>query len=146
MLVPSKKIFYALEAVLYIAYNAKEQAVAGGELAEAQKLPPRYLEPMLQKLVRAGVLRGVRGPQGGYMLGRERRRITLADISSALSESKDLPESATPLGTQVLLPNARRLMAVWREQMGEVNLHQLCEEAVKAAIPTTHEPTHDFII
>ena len=146
MLVPSKKIFYALEAVLYISYNAKEQAVAGGELAEAQKLPPRYLEPMLQKLVRAGVLRGVRGPQGGYMLARERRRITLADIALAIVDSKDLPESATPLGEKILLPNANRLMEAWRNQLAEVNLHQLCEEAVKAGIATTHEPTHDFTI
>ena len=146
MLVPSKKIFYALEAMLYIAYNGKEQAIGGGELAAAQKLPPRYLEPMLQKLVRAGVLRGVRGPQGGYMLGRERRRITLADISIALSDTKDLPASTTSLGTQVLLPNARHLITAWHEKMGEVTLHQLCEEAVKAAIPTTHEPTHDFTI
>ena len=132
--------------MLYIAYNGKEQAVAGGELADAQKLPPRYLEPMLQKLVRAGVLRGVRGPQGGYMLARERRRITLADISAALVDSKDLPEGATALGKNVLRPNAKRLMEQWQSQLANLNLHQLCDDAVKAGIVPTHAPTHDFII
>ena len=38
-------------------------------LAERHKLPPRHLEPVLQALVHAGVLKGVRGPRGGYRAG-----------------------------------------------------------------------------
>ena len=91
MLLPSKKLFYAVEAVLFIAYNAKTGPISGRDIAEKQSLPPRYLEPMMQKLVHAGILRGVRGPQGGYVLGRERRRITLADICAALAEDASLP-------------------------------------------------------
>ncbi len=77
MLVPSKKLFYAVEAVLFIAYNGKTGPIAGSEVAAQQGLPARYLEPLMQKLVKAGILKGVRGPQGGYILGRERRRISV---------------------------------------------------------------------
>jgi Rrf2 family iron-sulfur cluster assembly transcriptional regulator len=146
MLIPSKKIFYAVEAVLYIAYNAKAGPIAGSEIAEAQKLPTRYLEPMMQKLVRSGILRGVRGPQGGYVLGRERRRITLADICDALAENADMPESATALGEKILSATAQDLMKNWRSQLAEVSIAQLCERATAARIATSHATANDFTI
>ena len=146
MLVPSKKIFYAIEAVLYIAYNTKSGPVAGSEIATAQELPTRYLEPMMQKLVRAGILKGVRGPQGGYILGRERRRISLADICDALAEDSELPHGATLFGERILRPAATDLMTHWREQLGTVTIAALCERASAANIPTAHETANDFII
>src|SRR5262245_55344364 len=52
-------------------------------LAARHRLPPRHLERVLQALVRDGILRGIRGPHGGYELGRERNRITADDILRA---------------------------------------------------------------
>jgi DNA-binding IscR family transcriptional regulator len=46
----------------------------------ATKLPPRHLETLLQGLVHAKILKGVRGPNGGYELAHERRRITVGEI------------------------------------------------------------------
>ncbi|MES2984939.1 MAG: Rrf2 family transcriptional regulator [Pseudomonadota bacterium] len=146
MLVPSKKIFYAIEAVLYIAYNTKAGPVSGGDIAAAQALPTRYLEPMMQKLVRVGILKGVRGPQGGYILGRERRRISLADICDTLAEDADLPTGATAFGDKILRPTATELMARWREQLGTVTIATLCERATEQRIPTAHETANDFTI
>jgi Rrf2 family iron-sulfur cluster assembly transcriptional regulator len=145
MLLPSKKIFYAVEAVLYIAYNAKTNPVSGSEVAAAQDLPTRYLEPMMQKLVRTGVLRGVRGPQGGYVLGRERRRISLADICDALGENK-LPSSNTALGKKILTPVATDLVSAWHTQLGEVTVATLCDRATAARIPTANPMLNDFTI
>ncbi len=146
MLVPSKKIFYALEAVLYIAYNAKEVAIAGNDLCKAQNLPPRYLEPMLQKLVRAGVLRSVRGPQGGYVLGRERRRISLADIARLLTDEAAITKTNTALGTHILKPAVTQLMSDWHQQLEHITMHQLCEDATAATIATANPTHHDFTI
>ena len=42
------------------------------------------LEQVLQQLVRADILRGVRGPRGGYRLARERRRISLGEVVRVL--------------------------------------------------------------
>lgn len=146
MLVPSKKIFYAIEAVFYIAYNAKAEPISGAEIAQAQGLPTRYLEPMMQKLVRAGILRGVRGPQGGYLLGRERRRITLADIQDVLAEKADMPQTSTKLGDKILTPATRELMGAWRTQLGQLTIATLCERASAAHIATSTETPTDFTI
>lgn len=146
MLVLSKKIFYAVEAVLYIAYNAKASPISGTEIAEAQGLPTRYLEPMMQRLVRAGILRGMRGPQGGYVLGRERRRISLADIVAALEGKQDLPQSATPLGQKILRDTTNGLLADWKFQLSQITIEQLCSKAQTIKIATTSDHNASFAI
>lgn len=145
MFTPSKKLFYCVEAVLYIAYNAKTGPIAGNEIAAAQNLPTRYLEPMMQKLVRAGILRGVRGPAGGYMLGRERRRITLADICAVFTDD-EMPEMKTALGDQVLKRATANLMEQWKTQLANIDMAQLCEQASTANIEASTSNPNDFII
>ena len=71
---------FAIEAVLDIAYNSGAQPVQSREINSRQGIPRRYLEPVLQELVRHGVLVGIRGPSGGYRLARERRRVSIGDI------------------------------------------------------------------
>lgn len=146
MLVPSKRIFYALEAVLFIAYNSRSGAVASRDIAERQQLPARYLEPILQKLVRAGLLKSVRGPQGGYVLGRERRRITLKDICDVLVEDEKLPDTALPLGEGVLKPVMQEAQSAWAASLAEINIAALCERAAEQNIAPAFEQTQDFTI
>ncbi len=145
MLTPSKKIYYAIEAVLFIAYNAKATPISGTVVAEAQGLPTRYLEPIMQRLVRAGILKGVRGPTGGYMLGRERRRISLADICAVITDA-ELPTCATELGEKILEPRTTQLMTQWNETLASVTIADLCNEADSAAIPLAQHTPSDFII
>jgi Rrf2 family protein len=73
MLRISKKLMFAIEAVLDIAYNAGSEPVQSGEITRRQGIPKRYLEQVLQQLVRHGILAGVRGPRGGYRLDRPHR-------------------------------------------------------------------------
>lgn len=145
MLTPSKKLYYAIEAVLFIAYNAKALPIPGSAVAEAQGLPTRYLEPIMQKLVRAGILKGMRGPTGGYMLGRERRRISLADIYGVISEAT-LPRCASELGERILSPKAEELMGRWNEVLASLTIADLCEEATLHAIPLAQSSPTDFAI
>ena len=56
MLRPSKKMLFAIEAVLDIAYHAGGEPVQSREITRRQGIPRRYLEQTLQQLVRAGVL------------------------------------------------------------------------------------------
>ncbi|MFZ4540776.1 MAG: RrF2 family transcriptional regulator [Rickettsiales bacterium] len=146
MLTPSKKIFYAIEAVLFIAYNAKAGPIAGNNVAAAQNLPTRYLEPIMQKLVRAGILRGVRGPAGGYVLGRERRRITLADICDTIGNTSSLPQAATGLGKKILRPVSSELIDQWHTQLANVSIATLCERAEKENIASATDTSTDFTI
>src|ERR1700757_879595 len=80
----TKKLLFAIEAVLDIAYNGGHAPVRSSEITERQGIPRRYLEPVLQELVRHKILLGIRGPSGGYRLARERRRISLGDIVRTL--------------------------------------------------------------
>src|SRR5258708_1586414 len=105
----SKKCGCTIEAVLDIAYNAADRPVRAKEITERQGVPPRFLEPVLQDLVRAGILDSVRGPRGGYRLARERRRITLADLCRASGAFDADPEEAeiakgSVLADKVVLP------------------------------------------
>src|SRR5260370_7137434 len=76
----SKKTMFAIEAVLDVAFHVGEHPVRSGDITERQRIPKRYLEQVLQHLVRAGILNGKRGPRGGYRLGRDRGRITLGEV------------------------------------------------------------------
>ena len=60
----SKKTMFAIEAVLDVAFHVGEHPVRSGDITERQRIPKRYLEQVLQHLVRAGILSGKRGPRG----------------------------------------------------------------------------------
>ena len=83
--------------------------VRSGDITERQRIPKRYLEQVLQHLVRAGILAGKRGPRGGYRLGREQRKITLGEVVrvvrklEAETEPND-PSTGSPLAHEVVWP------------------------------------------
>ena len=78
MLLPRRALL-AVAAVVDVAVHARPTPVAAKALASRHNLPPRHLETLLQALVRASILKGVRGPRGGYELARDRRRISVGD-------------------------------------------------------------------
>ncbi|MDX2074199.1 MAG: Rrf2 family transcriptional regulator [Alphaproteobacteria bacterium] len=144
------KLFCAMEAVLYIAYNTSGGAISSRDIAAKQHLPPRYLEGLMQKLVHAGILRGIRGPKGGYVLAKERRRISLADICTVLQEEDSNKEggnyAATPLGKNIVMPVWEKATAVWLDTLENVNLAALCEQASEKQIKKHAEEKLDFTI
>ncbi len=140
-----RKLFYAIEAVLYIAYNASAEPASSKDIAARQGMPPRYLEQMMQKLVRSGILRGVRGPRGGYLLAREKRRITLAEICNALDEEGEMPAS-TPLGNQIVAPLLKGMYALIAEQLQAVTIAELYEQAHDRHIRKSGSEDNNFAI
>lgn len=149
MLAPSRKLFYAVEAVLYIAYNATTKPISSKEIAEQQGLPPRYLEQIMQRLVHTGILRGVRGPHGGYLLARERRRITVGDICEVLMEEEDDHFGnyhATTLGEQIVKPLWQQVTETSMLALRHVSMADLCEQSTAQNIKKTAEERMDFTI
>ncbi len=142
-----KKIFHAVEALLNIALNQSNHPLSGKALAQLQNLPPRYLEQMLQKLVHEGILRSLRGPRGGYVLGRERRRITLAEIITAIQAEEDIIASSN-LIDKVVLPHFTQAQNVLLEPLAKITLSQLCDEAYTSGLLTnnTIKTADSFII
>lgn len=151
MLRISKKLMFAIEVVLDIAYNAGSEPVQSGEITARQGIPKRYLEQVLQALVRAGILAGVRGPRGGYRLARERRRITVGEIVRivrALEQATDPIEEAVgaELGRQVVRPLWAELQEDCMRRLDQTTIEDLCLRAHRAGIES--EATHklDFSI
>jgi Rrf2 family transcriptional regulator, iron-sulfur cluster assembly transcription factor len=88
-------------AVVDVATQGHGRAISTKTLAARHGLPPRHLEPVLQALVRCGILRGIRGPHGGYELARDRRRVFANDILRAAGTVEDGGESHT--GSELLI-------------------------------------------
>ena len=68
MIAISQKCQYALRAVFELAKQPGTKPVPIGQIAEAQAIPPRFLELILNELKQAGFVQSRRGVQGGYML------------------------------------------------------------------------------
>ncbi len=128
-----KKLLYAVEAVVDIAYNAGGDPVQSGEITRRQGIPKRYLEPVLQQLVRAGILAGVRGPRGGYRLARERRRISLGDITRVVQDLEDAAGakelSRSDLGARIVRPMWRDLQEEYLARLDEISIEEVCRRA-----------------
>ena len=85
----SRKIIYAIEAVVDIAYYSGVKPVQNIEIAKRQGIPKRYLEQTLQTLVKSKILIGSRGPRGGYRLAKERRKIKVSDIVKSFDQNSE---------------------------------------------------------
>lgn len=127
-----KKMLYALEAVVDIAFNARPDPVQSKEITQRQGIPQRYLEQVMQQLVHAGILKGVRGPRGGYRLARERRRITAGDIVRVISDADADGEAqifSSEIGRKVVGPLWQEAQAALLKQLDKVTLEDLCRQA-----------------
>jgi Rrf2 family protein len=79
----SARVDYALRAAAELAVGG-ERPVTAVQLAEAQQIPPKFLENILSQLRRSGLVRSQRGPEGGYWLARPASEIYLADVIRAI--------------------------------------------------------------
>ena len=77
---------YAVTAMMDLALHAKLDHVALTDIAERQKISLAYLEQLFGSLRKAGLVNSVRGAKGGYLLAREDKQISLADILIASDE------------------------------------------------------------
>lgn len=149
MLRLSRKTALAIEAVLDVAYNARPDPVQSRDITARQGIPHRYLEQVLQRLVREGVLRGVRGPRGGYTLARERRRVTLGDVVrvvSGIEADEDQIASGAELGEKVVTPLWDGIQAEILTRFDAITMEDLCREAEARGVPRADKAPPDFSI
>lgn len=84
MLKLSTKSTYAIKALVYLASRKDRQPQNLMAAAENQGIPHPYLEQIFSKLKKAGIVKAVRGPRGGFQLARAPETINLAEIIAAL--------------------------------------------------------------
>lgn len=91
----SKTAEYALRAVVWLAHEPGRVASAD-HLADATKVPRRYLHKVLQDLVQAGLVRSQPGPGGGYSLEVPPSQVSILDVVNAVAPLERIRQC--PLG------------------------------------------------
>lgn len=131
-LLPRKGLL-AIAAVIDVALHGRGRPVSAKALAARHDLPARHLEPVLQALVRVGILRGIRGPRGGYELARERRRITADDILRAAGTIEDPNDPSGSAGSallsQVVIPAVGQAERAFSTSLSRISLDELAKRA-----------------
>ena len=107
---------YALLALVHLARARGESYVAVAAMAEAQGLPPKFLEQLLMALKRGGLVKSRKGPHGGYRLARPAGRITLAEVIRLLDGALAPTESvSTYFYEPTPVEREKRLLRVFKE-------------------------------
>ena len=138
----SLQVQYAICGLFDIAYNGQGGAVQVRLIGERQQIPTRYLEQIFQRLRRAQLVHGKRGPGGGYTLARSARDITIGDIVEAVEgeiQGSQLPpieanEAGDPrtFRPDFLWPE---LSARFNEVLADFTLEKLVRQAAHCAVP-----------
>ncbi len=129
----SRKGILAIAAVLDVAIHADGRPVSAKALAARHELPPRHLEPVLQALVHEGILKGIRGPRGGYELARPHSEISAEDILRAASAAEDpdnTPADNSALIGSVVWPALREAERVFSAALAGINLEDMTRQAL----------------
>lgn len=148
----SLQVHYAICGLFDLAYNGQGRPVQVRVIGPRQGIPTRYLEQIFQRLRKAGLVRGKRGPGGGYQLSRPPREVSLRHIVEALEGS--LQEGVPPAELRARTGEAvHRPDFLWPELaerlarlLDETTLETLCHRAARAAVPRSQPETYTYEI
>lgn len=130
------KVDYAVRAMVEIA-SSPDRLLRKRELAEAQDIPPRFLENILVQLVRAGLLAAARGAHGGYTLARPASELTVADVVRAIDGPLAAVRGAPPEQWDYP-PSSAHVQEVWVAL--RASLRSVLEETTIDALVTGDLP------
>ncbi|MCE3231988.1 MAG: Rrf2 family transcriptional regulator [Rickettsiaceae bacterium] len=122
------KFYAALEVVVFIALNSGAKPVSSKEVCAAQNVQARHLEPVMQVLVHNGILRGTKGPKGGYTLAKEKRKITVGQLLRIFT-NKDEESFDTLLQKKVIIPLSALSEKAVLQIYDKITIEDLCKKA-----------------
>ena len=143
----NKKFLHSIEAVLDICIYSSNSPVHAKEITKRQGIPSRYLEKILQELVRKKILKGIRGPNGGYTLGKEKRNIFLIDIYNAVLtiERNKKEEVDTQIRSKIINPFIKNITNEIINSFKLTSIHDLYKKIDETKININKEKI-DFTI
>lgn len=139
----SQTVEYALRAMAYLAdHSGKSQP--NPLIAEATKVPPAYLAKVLRQLVQARLLKGQRGPNGGFVLARPPESISIWEVVDAVEPIRRIKTCPLDLSSHStnLCPLHRKLddaMAILEKTFKATSLGELLHQSGKP------HPLCDFV-
>jgi Rrf2 family transcriptional regulator, iron-sulfur cluster assembly transcription factor len=134
---------YGLRALFDIAYHSAGLSTQVKDISSRQAISPRYIEQIFQKLKRAGIIKSVRGPAGGYYLAKKIDEVTVGDVvrategpinlvhcSGGKTSRKGCERMAECVVKDVWSEASNRLMTY----LDSITLEDLCKEAQKKGV------------
>lgn len=126
---------YAVIAMSDLACRCNVTPTRLSDISDSQGIPLTYLEQLFCGLRRAGLVRGIRGAGGGYVLAKDSAEITIADIMAAAGESTRTnrcgPEATTGCTSRTAKCRAHDLWSALGDRvelfLAGVSLEDLCE-------------------
>ena len=132
---------YGLRAVIDLAMYAKSDPVSLSDVAERQNISISYLEQLIAKLKKAGIVQSTRGAQGGYSLAKEPEEVSVGEILRVLEGSLSPVDCSAVDGegeTECSASNFCVTKYVWKRINDSINdtvnnmfLSELLEESEK---------------
>jgi len=134
----SRKYALTLVAMIHIARQEEGRSIQAAELMAFMGSERRYLEPVLQSLTRGGVIKGLRGPMGGYQLARAANEISMLDVLECVNTTEVGPDRDLGLNADaaaLLEPIFPQLVSHFQENLRRVTLADflVSAEALRAA-------------
>jgi Rrf2 family protein len=147
---------YGARAIFDIAYNSSGAPVQIKDIAARQHIPQRYLEQIFHKLKQAKVVKSVRGPGGGYLLGKDPEKITVAEIIKAMREPIDpgfcVDNGGSPVKTCSRMAECVT-QQIWKEAgekiteyFSSITIADLCQRAQRMGIKKSAQHRFDYSI
>jgi Rrf2 family protein len=124
---------YGLRAMIDLAAHFGEGPIPSAMIAARQRIPEHFLDQVLITLRRAGLLKSLRGPQGGHMLARPPEQISMGEVIAAL-EGDVAPMECLPTPAICQLSAGCAIREVWaqveefaRQLLAQTTLQRLAE-------------------
>ena len=143
----STKGRYGLRAMIDLAQYSEHEAVSISSIAQRQSISESYLEQLVAKLRKAGLVQGIRGAQGGYRLARPSNQVSVGDVLRALEGKLEAVECSADTDEGCQGSDLCVTKYVWQRinesiarTVDEMMLEQLVEESRKAQKNKTNQP------
>jgi len=88
------KVTYGIMATIELALHDRSIPLQAKTIAKQQGIPSRFIEQILQGLKQAGIVRSLRGAQGGYTLAQDPGQISLAELVNSMNGNEAIPSTA----------------------------------------------------
>lgn len=144
----TKKPFIAVEAVLYIACHPSDHPVRSRDICNYQGVTLRYLEHIMQQLVRDDILKGIRGPKGGYVLARDRRKVRLKEVFQSIQKlhNDDNDVSSSDMFVKVIAPFRQKMTQCMEVYLDDYTVQDMLERAREEKVDVAVKQAADFVI
>jgi Rrf2 family protein len=155
----SRQVQYALCGIFDLAYNGAGEPVHVRRIGERQRIPRAFLEQIFQRLRRAGLVTGKRGPGGGFLLTRPPSQISLRDVVEAIEGPivgeglPDWPEGEAGADAAGGGGAGHRPDFLWDDLadrfaglLGEIRVADVCREAVRRSVARDLPTRFDYEI